>query len=211
MPRYTRELNELAKLFGLQTSYVDVNKRRQTADPESLIAAIRALGTPISSINEVPATLEARRREIAERGIEPVHVAWEGAVPPIKLRLHRRDAGGPERGIQRPVGVEARGHEGIEARIWRARHENPSAAIDDDRLHLDVGNRGFASGAKGGVQGACGAVPPDRAPDRRRIERPVSRRICQEGETGDRCRPTRPERRIEITRPGPRPGILDEQ
>ena len=94
MPRSQRELNELAKFCGLQTSYYDDSQKRQNASPESLLAALRALGIAIQSVDEVPAVLAAQKRQATARGVEPVIVAWVGDAADVELCLPRDHSSG---------------------------------------------------------------------------------------------------------------------
>ena len=80
-------LLELAGLYGVETSYEDAMGRNVEASPESLLAVLRALGAPLESVDDVPEALEERRRELSERVIEPVLVAWDGRVPAAVLRF----------------------------------------------------------------------------------------------------------------------------
>ncbi|HEX5720049.1 MAG TPA: 4-alpha-glucanotransferase [Thermoanaerobaculia bacterium] len=81
------DLRELARLYGVETSYNDAMGRHVEAGPESLLAVLRALGAPLESMDDVPEALDERRRELAERVIEPVLVAWDGRAPTIVLRF----------------------------------------------------------------------------------------------------------------------------
>lgn len=79
-------LRELAGLYGAQPSYHDIQGRRIEADPESLLAVLRALGAPLDSLEEVHEALDARREEIAGRVAEPVTVVWDGENGAVELR-----------------------------------------------------------------------------------------------------------------------------
>lgn len=63
------------------TSYIDMNKRRQEAHPESVLLALRALGAPVTGSRDVSAAVRERREELRRRIVEPVIVAWEGRIP----------------------------------------------------------------------------------------------------------------------------------
>ncbi len=80
-------LRELARLYGLQTSYYGVDGRRQQASPGTLLSAVRALGAPIESEREVPAALRERRQKLWQRLLEPVAVARDRGPAEIPLRL----------------------------------------------------------------------------------------------------------------------------
>ncbi|HWN42740.1 MAG TPA: 4-alpha-glucanotransferase [Thermoanaerobaculia bacterium] len=81
------DLRELARLYGVETSYGDAMGRHVEASPESLLAVLRALGAPLESMDDVPEALAERRQELDERVIEPVLVAWDGRAPTIVLRF----------------------------------------------------------------------------------------------------------------------------
>ncbi|MFP5284543.1 MAG: 4-alpha-glucanotransferase, partial [Thermoanaerobaculia bacterium] len=83
----TDDLRELARLYGVETSYRDAMGGFVEAGPESLLAVLRALGAPLESADDAAEALEERRRELAERVIEPVLVAWDGRAPAAVLRF----------------------------------------------------------------------------------------------------------------------------
>lgn len=80
-------LTELAKLYGIQGAYHDTGHRRRTASPDALFGTLRALGAPVIVEGDVADALRERRLHLARRGVEPAHVAWNGAARPIELRL----------------------------------------------------------------------------------------------------------------------------
>ena len=75
-----KELLELAKLYGIQTSYIDMAKRRQDADPEALLLVLRAMGVSVEDFGDVPTALRDRKEELKKRKVEPVMVAWDGKL-----------------------------------------------------------------------------------------------------------------------------------
>jgi len=82
----TREVIALARELGVQTSYLDVTKRRRTASPEGLLAAISSLlGEDVPSPDAAPVALDRWRAERVAAVTAPVVVAWDGVVPPIAL------------------------------------------------------------------------------------------------------------------------------
>jgi 4-alpha-glucanotransferase len=81
------DLRELARLYGVETSYDDAMGRHVEAGPESLLPVLRALGALLESEDGVAEALAERRQELAERVIEPVLVAWDGRAPEIVLRF----------------------------------------------------------------------------------------------------------------------------
>src|SRR5207245_6978688 len=59
-----RELRELALAWGVQTSYVDVLKERQSAEPDALLRVLQALGAPVATAADIPAALRQRRQDL---------------------------------------------------------------------------------------------------------------------------------------------------
>lgn len=80
-------LRRLAKVYGVELSYADVAKQRHFTSAEGVLAALRALGAPIESEDDVPAALRQRRREMWTQMIGPAAVAWDGAPPALDVRL----------------------------------------------------------------------------------------------------------------------------
>ena len=61
-----RELLELAKLYGIHTSYVDMAKQRRQADPEALLLVLRAMGAGVERFEDVGQALAHLRRGRAQ-------------------------------------------------------------------------------------------------------------------------------------------------
>ncbi len=61
--------------------------QRHIASSETLVAVLAALGAPITSPGDVPAALRERRARRARTLMEPVLVAWNGALPALEIRL----------------------------------------------------------------------------------------------------------------------------
>jgi len=80
-------LHQLARLYGVQTSYYDVNHRQQHTSEESLLAILHSLGAPVASLQDVPSAWRERRQVLWQQVIEPVIVAWDGEPLPMKIRL----------------------------------------------------------------------------------------------------------------------------
>jgi 4-alpha-glucanotransferase len=89
-PSGTRALRQLAQLYGVQTAYYDVNRRRRSASVEALLAALRSLGAPVASLHDVAEACRERRQAVWQRPLEPVLVAWDGEPPSMELRLPDR-------------------------------------------------------------------------------------------------------------------------
>ncbi|MCS7206741.1 MAG: 4-alpha-glucanotransferase [Dehalococcoidia bacterium] len=80
-------LHRLARLYGVQTAYTDASHHRRFASPEALLAVLRALGAPLATLNDLPSALRQRRQDLWRQTVEPVVVAWEGALPALRVRL----------------------------------------------------------------------------------------------------------------------------
>jgi 4-alpha-glucanotransferase len=83
-------LQRLARLNGVQTSYVDMSKRRRVAAPEALLTMLRALCVPVSNLQDVSAALREAQREQVQRIVEPVNVVWQRKRAVIPLQLPER-------------------------------------------------------------------------------------------------------------------------
>ena len=80
------DLTELARLYGVQTSYVDMGNRLIEANPESVILALGALGAPVRKMDDVAKAL--REKQAQHRLLpEPVIVAWDGRLTPEYIKL----------------------------------------------------------------------------------------------------------------------------
>lgn len=114
----TRAVRRLALAHGIQTAYYDVDRVRRHASPEALTAVLRALGVPIARLEDA---LDAQRLHddaAAAARIAPVHVAWEGELPPLRLSGGRAF----DRLSCRLVAEDGTSHE------WRGRPKRARAA-----------------------------------------------------------------------------------
>src|SRR5262249_11176323 len=84
-----RALHQLARLYGVQTTYVDIRGERQHAAPAGLVRVLRALGAPLETDADAAAAVRLRRAALWERGVEPVAVVWDDA--PTTLTFRRLD------------------------------------------------------------------------------------------------------------------------
>lgn len=84
------QLQNLARLYNLQTAYIDGLGQMRQAPPESILSALKSLGAPVVSLDDVPGALRARHQALWQRAIEPVAVAWQEQPLKLKLRLPRR-------------------------------------------------------------------------------------------------------------------------
>jgi len=93
-----RELLELAKLYGIHTSYLDMAKQRRQADPEALLLVLRAMGAGVERFEDVGQALAHRKDELRKRVVEPVRVAWDGELNERRFEFgyHQTEINGRE-------------------------------------------------------------------------------------------------------------------
>ena len=110
-------LHLLAHSHRVQTRYRDASGQWQQAQPEALLAVLRALGAPLhqGTAAGVGEALRARRNARWERMVEPVVVAWSGSPAGIQLRA----AGGGSGWLDCSLRLENGG-----ASSWRLRWED---------------------------------------------------------------------------------------
>ncbi len=122
----SRALRELAREWGLQASYRDMNGRTVVASVESTVAVLRALGAPLDGPADAPEALRERRARRSARVVEPVVVAWDGALEDVTVRP---ETAGPVR-----VGVAIEGED--EPATW-----TPAEASDGPAVTVPLGAR----------------------------------------------------------------------
>jgi len=83
-------LQNLARLYQLQTVYRDGFGQMRAAPAEAILAVLRSLDAPINSQDDVPGALRQRRQELWQRPVERVLIAWEGAPLVFKIRVPKR-------------------------------------------------------------------------------------------------------------------------
>ncbi len=87
MGAVTGPLHELARLYGVQTAYYNVLHQHRPASADTLFAILKALGTPLERLEDVPSALREQRKELWQRSLAPVAVAWNGNLSALSLRL----------------------------------------------------------------------------------------------------------------------------
>src|SRR4051794_40453185 len=92
------DLKELARLHGIELSYVDVGGRIREASTGPLLRILRVLGAPVERPGDVAEALRLRREAPWRRGPEPVTVAWDGGPDGGAVRLASGEGGGRLRG-----------------------------------------------------------------------------------------------------------------
>ncbi|HSJ05110.1 MAG TPA: 4-alpha-glucanotransferase, partial [Longimicrobiales bacterium] len=78
---------QLARLYGVETSYEGMGGGVHRADHGALALVLRALGAELDADGGARHALRARRAELDALPIQPVQVAWGGNVPPLRIRL----------------------------------------------------------------------------------------------------------------------------
>ncbi len=90
-----QQLLQLARLYDVEVTSYGKNGIPQQAEPQSLLAVLRALGAPVAGMGDVPEAIRHRRKEQRQRCLEPVVVAWEGELTGTPLNLPANCAEGP--------------------------------------------------------------------------------------------------------------------
>jgi 4-alpha-glucanotransferase len=86
----TKLLHNFAGLYDVQTVYRDGLGELREAPPEAILSALRSLGAPIETLNDVPNARRQQRQALWRRAIEPVIIVWQGDPLKIKVRLPDR-------------------------------------------------------------------------------------------------------------------------
>jgi 4-alpha-glucanotransferase len=82
-----RFLHRLARLYGIQPAYYDMERHRHQASVEALLLVLRSLGAPVASLQDVPSAWRERWQAVWQRPLEPVAVAWDGEPLLVEVRL----------------------------------------------------------------------------------------------------------------------------
>jgi 4-alpha-glucanotransferase len=87
-------LQHLAHQYHVQTSYTDLAGAEVQAGPDSLLAALIGLGAPIARVADAEVALRQCEQEEWQWRLQPVLVAWAGALDEVELRLPAAEAHG---------------------------------------------------------------------------------------------------------------------
>ena len=90
MSETRRQLENLARLYGVELSFHDIRGREYVASDEALLALLPRLGAQLQRPSDAPEALRLRRRQLAERVLQPAMVAWEGEPATTLVRLPRQ-------------------------------------------------------------------------------------------------------------------------
>ena len=80
-------LLELARSYGVQAQYRGMTGEIEPAPAQSLLAVLRALGADVKTEDDVPLAIEVRRMATWRERVEPVVVAWDGALTKVEVRV----------------------------------------------------------------------------------------------------------------------------
>ncbi|MBN1189558.1 MAG: 4-alpha-glucanotransferase [Dehalococcoidales bacterium] len=87
MTGLSSQMQHLAGLYGVKTSYLDVNNQVKNASRDALLAVLQSLGAEVSSDSDVPFALREKQQQTLRRVMEPVTVVWEGRDFTLNLYL----------------------------------------------------------------------------------------------------------------------------
>jgi 4-alpha-glucanotransferase len=88
----SRELQDLADAYGVDTWYHDDKGTRIEASPEALLTILGVLGAPLKTVDDSGSALRQRRQDLWRRVMEPVCLAWDGWPRDVTLKLPSREA-----------------------------------------------------------------------------------------------------------------------
>src|SRR5690554_4738302 len=81
----TNLLYQLARLYGVETSYYDGMGQLQQATVESLLIVLKALGASLNGLSDVNNALREHRQKQWQQLCEPVVVVWEGEPAYVEI------------------------------------------------------------------------------------------------------------------------------
>lgn len=85
--REIRLLYRLCRLYGIETGYLDIAGHHRQSPPNSLLAVLRALGAPLTSLSGLAGGIRERVLEHWNSLSEPVAIAWDKKPVHLELRL----------------------------------------------------------------------------------------------------------------------------
>jgi 4-alpha-glucanotransferase len=112
------QLQQLAGLYDVKTSFLDMENQVKTASSEAFLAILKALGAPVSSPEDIPSAARSKREERWKQMVEPVIVAWENEIPRIDLHLPSSRAASPVEAVLTLENGESR------RLVWRGTQSN---------------------------------------------------------------------------------------
>ncbi|HBI27157.1 MAG TPA: 4-alpha-glucanotransferase, partial [Peptococcaceae bacterium] len=82
-----QQLQQLAQLYGIETSYHDIKGQQQQAGPDVLFAVLRCLGLEVENSGDVHNALRECKVERWQQCLEPVYAFFAGETPALAVRL----------------------------------------------------------------------------------------------------------------------------
>ena len=82
-----RGLRQLARLYGVQLEYRDVQGKQQRASSETLFRVLQAFTPSFERPANVDRALTEKRLADAKTFVEPVTIAWTDERPMVQIRL----------------------------------------------------------------------------------------------------------------------------
>ncbi|MFW6057034.1 MAG: 4-alpha-glucanotransferase, partial [Chloroflexota bacterium] len=83
---FTPGLRSLARLHGIQTSYLDVKAERIPASEATLRSLLHSLGVRADTPAEITNALHGAALSRMQTPVEPVFIAWDGQLPTVEVR-----------------------------------------------------------------------------------------------------------------------------
>ncbi len=120
------QLHTLANLYGVRTAYLDMTKQIRSASEESLLAALKALGAPISKLADVPSAIKEKRRRQWMEPLDPVITVPCNEMLTVSLKI-------PSSALNSPVKANLTLENGQKQElVWRVEESSVihSATID---------------------------------------------------------------------------------
>jgi 4-alpha-glucanotransferase len=137
--RGRRELQALARELGVEVRWRDQDGETRTCSDDTLLATVRMLGITLQRPEDARAARQQLERERAERPVEPVTVAWDGAPPVLTVRL-------PEAAADDPFEIVVE-HGGRSDRFLRDECDVHASSLAEGVVQLEVRlPRGFDIG-----------------------------------------------------------------
>lgn len=130
-----RRFRELCRLYGVQPVYRGVDGGWHGGGDRAALQVLRLLGARLHDRSDVEDALRWRRLRLWERGLPPSAVAWDGRLPPLRLRRPAEEGG---RAVALRVELEGGGvwEERMEARPAGESREVEGRAFAVDRVEL---------------------------------------------------------------------------
>lgn len=95
MADQTRQLHELARLWGIIPQYDDIFGDCVTSPPDAVFAVLRALGAPVNGWDDLEWAIRDRQEALSDRVLPPVIVVWDQDSAKVPIRRRRKSGAVP--------------------------------------------------------------------------------------------------------------------